>query len=126
MSDQEQPPERIIKAYAKVSDLDKLEQGDIIRFCPDAKPTQIDVANKTGTFDFNEFNIVVLSQSCDIDKNKIERVLLCPIWKINDYFRYLRARYEREPGYKAKFKSDDDFVSKSSSYVIAFRSLVTF
>jgi hypothetical protein len=115
MSEQEKPPAPIIKAYAKVSDMNKLEQGDIIRFCPDAKPTHIDVATGTGTFDFNEFNVVVLTQSCDIDKNKVERVLLCPIWKITDYFRYLRARYEKDVGYKAKFKSDEDFVEKSRS-----------
>lgn len=58
---------------------------------------------------------MVLSQSCDIDKDKIERVLLCPIWKVNDYFRYLRARYENDPVYRTRFANDGDFVNKMNS-----------
>lgn len=115
MSTQEKPPSPLIKAYSRVSDPSILEQGDIIRYCPDAKPVIIDFKNKTGTVDFNEFNVVVLSQSCDIDKDKIERVLLCPIWKVNDYFRYLRARYENDPVYRTRFANDGDFVNKMNS-----------
>jgi hypothetical protein len=112
---QEKLPAPLIKAYSRVSNLEVLEQGDIIRYCPDAKPTNINVNDETGNVDFNEFNVVVLSQSCDIDKDKIERVLLCPIWKVNDYFRYLRARYEKDLAYRAKYSSDDDFVNKMRS-----------
>jgi hypothetical protein len=108
-------PAPLIKAYSRVSNPRELEQGDIIRYCPDAKPLIINVKNKSVNYDFNEFNAVVLSQSCDIDKNKIERVLLCPIWKVNDYFRYLRARYENDPEYRAKYTSDDDFINKMKS-----------
>jgi hypothetical protein len=112
---QEKLPAPLIIAYSRVSDTEMLEQGDIINYCPDAKPTAIDVNNKTINVDFNEFNVVILSQSCDIDNDKIERVLLCPFWKVNDYFRYLRARYEKDPEYRAKFTNDDDFVNKMKS-----------
>jgi hypothetical protein len=115
MSMQEKLPAHLIKAYIRVSNPGMLEQGDIIRYCPDAKPIIIDVKNKSVIFDFNEFNTVVLSQSCDIDKNKIERVLLCPIWKVNDYFRHLRVRYEKDLEYRAKYASDDDFVNQMKS-----------
>jgi hypothetical protein len=115
MSMREKLPTPLIKAYTRIDYPEVLEQGDIIRYCPDAKPIIIDVNNKSVYFDFNEFNAVVLSQSCDIDKDKIERVLLCPIWKVNDYFRHLRARYESDLEYRAKYASDDDFVNKMKS-----------
>ncbi len=56
MSVKEKLPAPLIKAYSRVSDPGVLEQGDIIRYCPDAKPTCIDVKIEIINFDFNEFN----------------------------------------------------------------------
>ncbi len=106
------PPISLVKAYIQVRYPQSLEQGDIIRFCPDAKPLQIDIPNKTGVFDYGEFNVVVLSQSCDIDKDKIDRIILCPIWKVNSYFRYQAERYITEPEFRAKFNGVRDFIGK--------------
>ncbi len=109
------PPVALVKAYTLVSDPHSLEQGDIIRFCPDAKPLQINVLNKTGTFDYGELSVVILSQSCDIDRDKIDRIILCPIWKVNDYYRYQAERYLVEPKFRAKFNGVKDFKGKMES-----------
>ena len=55
MSVKEKLPAPLIKAYSRVIDPGVIEQGDIIRYCPDAKQASIDVKKEIINFDFNEF-----------------------------------------------------------------------
>lgn len=78
--------------YTLVRSREPLEQGDILEDCPVFTPDlgSLDVRRRrpsqdhqtsqllSGTLDF--FDVVVLSQSCDLLDGDIEQVILCPIW----------------------------------------------
>jgi hypothetical protein len=64
---------------------DTLEQGDILEACPVFSPPE-DLAGedyKTAMFIWDEVDVIVLSQSCDLVKGreKVSEVLLCPVFQ---------------------------------------------
>lgn len=65
---------------------DELEQGDILESCPVFSPpsdlTLDSFAVGEADFSWEERDVIVMSQSCDLAKNsgKIEEVLLCAVW----------------------------------------------
>jgi hypothetical protein len=92
------------KWYEELLPTDGLEQGDIVERCnvfiPNAKHH---VAVSSGTentdpIDIIEFNGIVMSQSCDIQNEKIDSIIICPIWSLgdlikrDDHFKSSKAR----------------------------------
>lgn len=70
--------------YASVEG-DEIQQGDIVMDCPIFTPPsdlQFD-PDSTTVFDWEERDVVVMSQSCDMEKGheKITEVLLCSVWR---------------------------------------------
>ncbi len=63
---------------------DDLEQGDILESCPVFIPPSglTSGALLDATFEWEERNVIVLSQTCDMVKGreKLTEVLLCPVW----------------------------------------------
>jgi hypothetical protein len=64
---------------------DTLEQGDLFEGCPVFLPPE-DLAEgplSTATFRWEERDLIVLSQSCDLVKGreKLTEVLLCAVWQ---------------------------------------------
>lgn len=64
---------------------DEIEQGDIFEACPVFLPPE-DLAEgplTTATFRWEERDLIVLSQSCDLVKGRerITDVLLCAVWR---------------------------------------------
>jgi len=60
-----------------------LFQGDIIYSCPLILPPpkikdQIEV-------DIIEYDVIIMSQSCDLIQKKLELVLVCPIWPLSEF-----------------------------------------
>jgi hypothetical protein len=63
-----------------------LEQGDLIINCPIIIPPQSIVPNGEYLADVQTFDVVVVSQSCDLAHGgKIENVLVCPYYSFRDY-----------------------------------------
>jgi hypothetical protein len=63
----------------------KLLQGDLIFKCPIIKPP---VNYKIGAdieADIDEYNVVVMTQSCDLDNDKVNIVLVCPFYSWNEF-----------------------------------------
>jgi len=66
--------------WYEIVDGTKLEQGDFI--------FDIEVPVVRGTkkdefpFDIETFDTIVLTQSCDIQKEAVEHIVLCPVWDI--------------------------------------------
>lgn len=82
-------------------------QGDFVKDCPIVIPpsemsdgVEIDVA---------EYNVVIMSQSCDLVQRKLDLVLVCPIWplgefgKANSYYRGREAKEALRRGYVAGY-----------------------
>ncbi len=68
-----------------------LMQGDILRGCPiPLLPENLDIARlqklpqdkREIKLELENYDVIVLSQSCDIVTDKLSSILLCPIWPI--------------------------------------------
>ncbi|HOP60577.1 MAG TPA: hypothetical protein PKZ60_04105 [Candidatus Saccharicenans sp.] len=71
----------------------ELYQGDILTSCPLILPP---LAIEDGTkvdVDVIEYDVIVMSQSCDLIQNKLELVLVCPIWALSKF-------EDKNPAYK--------------------------
>ena len=69
--------------YAVVED-ETLEQGDFFYNCPVIIPIS---QGEAGQLDAEEviYNVIVLSQSCDLESKKIDLVLVCPFYPIQEF-----------------------------------------
>lgn len=63
-----------------------LEQGDILFACPIIAPIPgltFPITEDTTPVDILEFDVVVMTQSCDLaNENKLRDVILCPHWDL--------------------------------------------
>jgi len=68
-----------------VVDGDDLAQGDFIDSCPIIIPPPS--MNEDDTINANvcEYDVVIMSQSCDLENRKIDLVLLCPVWPLSKF-----------------------------------------
>ena len=77
---------------------DDLQQGDLLFGCP------FDQVDETGQPRRKDFDVAVLSQSCDLVHDKLELVQVCPFWSLDElgrrveYFRTKRGREELRRG----------------------------
>lgn len=64
----------------------ELEQGDILESCPVfSPPSNLAVeSHEEATFEWNEFDLIILSQSCDLAHSNINEVMLCPILNLSE------------------------------------------
>lgn len=79
-----------------IVDEENLEQGDLIEVCPVFIPDyplslieqlakgEIDeLIESTGEWQF--FDAVVMSQTCDLENGKLKYVTMCPFWSLDDF-----------------------------------------
>ena len=77
----------IYPSYRVVED-DILEQGDFFLACPviEPVPARIDpIAELDVEAVVREYDVLILSQSCDLVNGKLETVLVCPYWSLDDF-----------------------------------------
>ena len=79
------------KWYDDVSANSSIEQGDIIEKCnvliPNDQHYQAILESKENEtpIDIKEINGIILSQSCDIQNEKIDSIIICPIWSLEKF-----------------------------------------
>lgn len=73
----------------------ELLQGDIIISCPLIIPPSKIEKEAEIDIDVIEYDVIIMSQSCDLSQQKLELVLVCPIWTLSEL-------ENREPAYKSK------------------------
>ncbi len=68
--------------YAIVEGRDSLSQGDFFDECPVLIPD--DTAQEDGTLvgGCETYDVVIVSQSCDLQHGKLQLVLVCPVWDL--------------------------------------------
>lgn len=73
--------------YTNVRSNELLQQGDIIPSCPIIVPQSISIKDEGGVIpsEIIEYDVVVLSQSCDLVQKKVNLVLVCPLWKLDEF-----------------------------------------
>ena len=83
--------------YETLANSDEIRQGDFIPECPILiPPSNLNFSQADGDeVDFHDtitvktLNTVVVSQSCDLENNKVEIVLVCPIISLANFFAAL-------------------------------------
>lgn len=86
--------------YEELSYSDELSQGDLIYDCPIPVPSsgvyqelrQVEgdsgqTAELEEPVDIQHANIVIMTQSCDIEQNKVDSLIVCPIWTLAELHR---------------------------------------
>lgn len=74
--------------YRIVQNTDKIEQGDILSSWPVIIPTEWINGEGSIDTDIDEYDMIIMSQSCDIQNNKIDNVLVCPILLLDEMTKY--------------------------------------
>jgi len=71
--------------YKLVAVDESLAQGDIIRNCQVLVPVNSEAVEKeTIAGEVLEYDVIVMSQSCDLENKKIDLVLVCPIYSLDE------------------------------------------
>jgi hypothetical protein len=116
--------------YEVVSEEDELMQGDFIKDCPVViPPSEIsdDIKVRIINYDF-----VIMSQSCDLVQRKLDLVLVCPVWSLNEFEKksdFFKSKKGKEalrqgnvPGYHLLNKCEIDGF-QTDYLVVDFRSV---
>jgi len=69
--------------YATVGPDDGLNQGDFIFLCPILEPIH-EMSKDRMRANYCEYDVVIMSQSCDLVNKKLDLVLVCPFWSLKD------------------------------------------
>jgi hypothetical protein len=96
-------------------------QGDVIYDCPIIMPTGEMPEHAIGTeytlaAEIRTYDVVIMSQSCDLEQQKLDLVLVCPHWSLkefmdkDDYLKSSKGRTDLKrgniPGYHVLNKCD--------------------
>lgn len=120
--------------YKEVYNSNDITQGDIILECsiplPGKELFEALLENKEeleSSIDLKQADVIVLSQACDILNDKIDSLVVCPVWslrkliKSNDYFNSSKAkeslRQGKEPSYHLLNAYLSDMISFEYSIV---------
>ena len=83
--------------YIDVGSNPNFEQGEILLNCPVIIPPK-NLQSKMQV-KIKEYNVIILSQTCDILNDKIDAILVCPIYFLEDLskgFKFLKNDVGRE------------------------------
>lgn len=70
--------------YTVVSNSSELQQGDLIEACPIVIPPPSLTEGGEYSVDVKFADVVVISQSCDLENDKIDLVLVCPYYSLTE------------------------------------------
>lgn len=129
--------------YDVVEPDEPLAQGDFADRCPIVIPPDTVEAGTTVTADVETYNVVIMSQSCDLAHAKIDLVLVCPVFplsKMRQRHNHLQSTKGLNdltrgnlPGYHILnrcqtqgFERDHQVVDFHNVYGIHFQTLVGF
>lgn len=87
--------------YDVVDNNTPILQGDCLLSCPVFIPSRgynSVKEDETTSFEVVEYDVIVMSQSCDLIQQKLDLVLVCPVWGLNE----VESRNEFIKGRKGK------------------------
>lgn len=126
--------------YEIVNGEESILQGDHINSCPIViSPAAIESTKVSA--DVIEYDIVIMSQSCDLLQKKIDLVLVCPVWPLSEFqnrFTFFKQKKGKEllrqghlPGYHLLnkceingFETDFQVVDFRSVYSVPYNFIV--
>jgi len=117
--------------YSLITSEDNIEQGDFIEECPIIIPPK-KLDQKKYNLDVKVFDVIIVSQSCDIEQDKIEYILVCrfyPLSKIEKFNSLLKTAVGKEILRRGNYNglhllNKCEFEEKISDYIIVdFRNV---
>ena len=75
--------------YTIINNSDEIFQGDLIPECPIVIPPPTIKEDENPTVEIRLIDSIVLSQSCDLENDKIDIVLVCPHHSLKNFLRQL-------------------------------------
>ena len=122
--------EREYPWYDIIDRNEDLLQGDFIKECPVVIPPS-EISGEVEVRIIN-YNVVVISQSCDLVQRKIDLVLVCPVWPLSEFenrSEFFKTKKGKEalrqgnvPGYHLLNKCETNGF-KTGYLVVDFRSV---
>lgn len=121
--------------YALVNHQEPVAQGDFFLDCPIVLPPPDLSEGSVPDIGIELYNVVVMSQSCDLAWGKISLVLVCPVWGLAEFGEmeeFYRSRDGKEslrrgnmPGYHLLNACDLEGVEELGGdyFVVDFRSV---
>jgi hypothetical protein len=121
--------------YCEISSSNVIEQGDMIPDCPIILPPEELLLDEVQKVDAKLIDSIVMSQSCDLENNKIQIVLVCPYFSLKTFVDNLPYSSHKQirktidnlkkgflPGYHLlnKFEVENAF---SDYFVVDFRNV---
>ena len=95
--------------YDHISGNEQLQQGDFIKDCQVVIPPQGLVSGQSVDIVIEQMDVIILTQSCDLANNKIEFVLVCPYFDLEEFISMVPV--ERRNTLKARKKLVNDMKS---------------
>jgi hypothetical protein len=71
-------------AWYGIASGEDLRQGDVLTGCPVVIPKVTATGELDTEVGVETHDVVVLTQSCDLENNKVDVVLVCPLWSLED------------------------------------------
>jgi len=100
--------------YEIVNGSSPLLQGDFVDSCPVVVPPTA-IESERVSAEVIEYDVVTMSQSCDLVQKKLDLVLVCPIWPLKEFENrsdFFKSRKGKEalrqgnvPGYHLRLLS---------------------
>ena len=116
--------------YEVVDGDESLLQGDFIKKCPLIDPPK--AMSPDQIIEYIEYDVVIMSQSCDLVQKKLDLVLVCPVWPLSEFEKrvdFFKSRKGKEtliqgnvPGYHLLNKCDENGF-KTDHLIVDFRSV---
>ncbi len=128
--------------YSQTNSEETLEQGDLLLNCPIVSPPSKGKPEEWVDFSIDNYDVTILTQSCDLANGKINLVQVCPFvslsefCKLNPNFDNYKSKESIRRGYlpgyhllnKCDFLGVDDFliVDFKSAFSLSFLFLEEF
>ena len=113
------------KWYKIINSSDDITQGDIIGNCPIPIPNVaiykaiVEEKNEVDEpIEIKEADVIILSQACDIENEKVESLVMCPVWALkvlvnaNEYFKSSNSRESLRQGKEPSYHLLNKYESK--------------
>lgn len=71
--------------YERIENSNDLQQGDIIKDCQVLIPPKRLELSETQGITIKEIDVIIMTQSCDLGNNKVEIVLVSPVYTLTDF-----------------------------------------
>ncbi len=117
--------------YTTVGPEAGLNQGDFIFSCPILEPLH-DINKDETIANLSQYDVIIMSQTCDILQNKLDIVLVCPFWSLaeleskNAWFRSGKNKEKLRRGEQPNYHllNNSEVVEFKLDYlVVNFRSV---